>query len=57
MALHNLEVLYGIACSSQTKTVYTMQSTFQSTPPLPQGYLKMSEFADFPADQEAALAE
>lgn len=39
MALNALETLHGIAISSETKQYYTLQSTFEKTPPLAQGYL------------------
>lgn len=57
MAYHSLEVLHGIAASSRTKTTYQCQSTFVPAAPLPQGHQKKSDFADFLADEEAALAE
>jgi predicted dehydrogenase len=56
MALHAIEVLEGVGASSRTGTFYKLETSFGSVIPLPQGFLKMSEFADFPADQEAALA-
>lgn len=39
MALNALEALHGIAVSSQTGAVYTLKSTFEKAPPLPQGYI------------------
>ena len=39
MALNALEALHGLAISSTTKVVYQCQSTFESVPQLPQGYL------------------
>jgi predicted dehydrogenase len=57
MALHAIEVLEGISTSGKTRTFYQLETSFNPVPALPQGFLKMSEFADFPADQEAALAQ
>ncbi len=55
MALHSLEIIHGIAKSSETGKTYRMETTFERPRALPRGYLEKSEFADFPADQEAAL--
>lgn len=55
MALHALEVLSGIQKSSCTGTIYKTTTRFQPTPPLPQGYQRVTDFADFLADEEAAL--
>ncbi|MDR2631607.1 MAG: Gfo/Idh/MocA family oxidoreductase [Spirochaetaceae bacterium] len=57
MALHAIEILEGISTSGETGTFYKLKTSFSPAPPLPQGFLKMSEFADFPADQEAALTK
>jgi predicted dehydrogenase len=57
MALHAIEILEGIGTSDRTGTFYKLETDFSPGLPLPQGFLKMSEFADFPADQEAALAQ
>lgn len=56
MALHALEILDGIKHSARSKATTQLTTTFARPAPLPQGYLAMSEFADFPADEEAALA-
>lgn len=55
MALHALEVLFGVAESGASGQIYSVQSSFTPTPPLPQGYLRETRFADFRADEEAAL--
>lgn len=55
MALHSLEILHGIAESGHTQKTYQMQTSFERPEPLPRGFLKHSEFADFLADQETAL--
>ena len=55
MALHSLEVMHGIAKSSESGSRYQMTTTFERPAPLPAGYLKKSDFADFLADEEAAL--
>ena len=55
MALHALEVLTGVAISSETGQTYVPESTFVPTPPLPQGFQRVTDFADFLADEEAAL--
>lgn len=57
MAYHALEILHGISVSAGTKANYAMQSSHIGSAPLPQGYIKKSKFADFLADEEAALAE
>ena len=48
MAYHALEVLHGIVRSSQTKSNYAMQSTFEKMPPIPRGYSgqKVFEFIE-----------
>lgn len=56
MALHALEILDGIKYSAQNKNNTVLKTTFKRPEPLPQGYLSASQFADFPADEEAALA-
>ncbi|MBU9745234.1 Gfo/Idh/MocA family oxidoreductase [Lachnospiraceae bacterium ASD3451] len=56
MAVHSLEALHGIAESARTKRAYSMTTDFYRPKPLPQGYLRRSDFADFEADEEAALA-
>lgn len=56
MAVHALESLHGIAQSARTKSAYQMTTDFCRPRPLPQGYLRRSDFADFEADEEAALA-
>lgn len=52
LALHALEVLYGVAISEETGKTYTLKSTYQVTPPLPQGYLESDYYA---SDAEASL--
>lgn len=39
MALNALETLHGIAISSKEERMYMLESTFEKTPPLQQGYL------------------
>lgn len=55
MALHSLEIIPGIEQSSREGKTYEMKTTFERPRALLKGYLKKSEFADFTADQEAAL--
>lgn len=55
MALHALEVLFGVAESCASGQIYRVESSFAPTPPLPQGFLRETRFADFQADEEAAL--
>lgn len=55
MAFHSLEILHGIAKSSESGKVYKMTSDFERPSMLPRGHLLHSEFADFLADQETAL--
>lgn len=55
MALHSLEIIHGIEQSGREGKTYEMKTTFERPRALPKGYLKKSEFADFTADQEAAL--
>jgi predicted dehydrogenase len=57
MALHAIEILEGINTSGKTGMFYKLETSFKPVSSLPQGFLKMSEFADFPSDQEAALAQ
>jgi predicted dehydrogenase len=57
MAYHALEILHGISVSAATRANYSMQSSHEAVAPLPQGHIKKSKFADFLADEEAALAE
>lgn len=52
MALHALEMLYGIARSGETGTFYEMKTTFEKQPPLAQGYLD-GEYYD--SDPEMSL--
>ncbi len=56
MALHTLEILDSIKQSAQSKAAVQLKTSFERPSPLPQGYLAASQFADFPADEEAALA-
>jgi predicted dehydrogenase len=44
MAYHALEVLHGIARSSQTKSSQVIQSTFEMMPPIPRGYSGQGAF-------------
>jgi len=53
VALNAVETLHGIALSSQTGVTHRLKSTFERTPPLPQGYLDKT-YMGF--DPEAALA-
>lgn len=55
MALHALEVLHGIEKSSRSGQTYRTTTRFVPTQPLPQGYQRITDFADFLADEEAAL--
>lgn len=55
MALHALEVLHGVSTSSSTGSTVKIQSVFTPTKPLPQGFQRVTGFADFLADEEAAL--
>lgn len=52
LALHAMEVLHGVAISEKTGSTYTLKSSYQVTPPLPQGYLD-SDYYD--SDGEASL--
>ncbi len=50
MALHALEALHGIVVSSNTRMNYMLETSFQKTPMLPQGFIGSDNKA------EAALA-
>lgn len=56
MAYHGLEVLHGIAKSSESGQTYTLSSTFEKMPPLKQGFMPDYLAADhLPVDPEGAL--
>lgn len=56
MAYHGLEVLHGIAISSETGKTYTLSSTFEKMPPLKPGFMSDYLAADhLPVDPEGAL--